>query len=41
MRAEILGRCKESLAAYKVPGVIRFVERVEVTATGKLARPDA
>lgn len=41
MRAEILGRCKVSLAAYKVPAVIRFVERVEVTAAGKLARPDA
>src|SRR5205814_8670810 len=32
IRTEILGRCKDSLAAYKVPAVIRFVERLEVTA---------
>jgi acyl-coenzyme A synthetase/AMP-(fatty) acid ligase len=41
IRTEILGRCKESLAAYKVPAVIRFVERLDVTAAGKLARADA
>jgi acyl-coenzyme A synthetase/AMP-(fatty) acid ligase len=41
IRAEILGRCKESLASYKVPAVIRFVERLDVTAAGKLARADA
>jgi hypothetical protein len=29
------------LAAYKVPAVIRFVERLDVTAAGKLARADA
>jgi len=40
IRAEILGRCKESLAAYKVPAVIRFVERLDVTPAGKLARAD-
>jgi acyl-coenzyme A synthetase/AMP-(fatty) acid ligase len=41
IRAEILGRCKDSLAAYKVPAVIRFVEQLDVTAAGKLARADA
>jgi len=41
VRTEILGRCKESLASYKVPAVIRFVERLDVTAAGKLARADA
>ena len=34
-------RCKDSLAAYKLPAVIRFVERLDVTAAGKLARADA
>jgi acyl-coenzyme A synthetase/AMP-(fatty) acid ligase len=29
------------LAAFKVPAVIRFVERLDVTAAGKLARADA
>jgi acyl-CoA synthetase (AMP-forming)/AMP-acid ligase II len=29
------------LAAYKVPAVIRFVERFDVTPAGKLARADA
>jgi acyl-coenzyme A synthetase/AMP-(fatty) acid ligase len=41
IRAEILDRCKDSLATYKVPAVIRFVERLDVTAAGKLARADA
>jgi acyl-coenzyme A synthetase/AMP-(fatty) acid ligase len=41
IRTEILGRCKGSLASYKVPAVIRFVERLDVTAAGKLARSDA
>ena len=38
IRAEILNRCTDSLAAYKVPAVIRFVERLDVTAAGKRAR---
>jgi acyl-coenzyme A synthetase/AMP-(fatty) acid ligase len=41
IRTEILTRCKDSLAAYKVPAVIRFVERLDVTAAGKLVRADA
>jgi acyl-coenzyme A synthetase/AMP-(fatty) acid ligase len=34
-------RCKDSLAAHKVPAVIRFVERLDVTEAGKLVRADA
>jgi acyl-coenzyme A synthetase/AMP-(fatty) acid ligase len=41
IRTEIIGRCKDTLAAHKVPAVIRFVERLDVTAAGKLARADA
>jgi acyl-coenzyme A synthetase/AMP-(fatty) acid ligase len=41
IRAEILDLCKDSLASYKVPAVIRFVEQLDVTAAGKLARADA
>jgi acyl-coenzyme A synthetase/AMP-(fatty) acid ligase len=41
IRTEIISRCKGSLAAYKVPAVIRFVERLDVTPAGKLARADA
>lgn len=41
IRSEILAGCKAMLAAHKVPAVIRFVERLDVTAAGKLARADA
>ena len=41
IRNEILAGCKAMLAPYKVPAVIRFVERLDVTAAGKLARADA
>ncbi|WP_024516083.1 class I adenylate-forming enzyme family protein [Bradyrhizobium sp. Tv2a-2] len=41
IRTEIIGRCKDTLAAHKVPAVISFVERLDVTAAGKLARADA
>jgi len=41
IRMEILGRCKDALAAYKVPAVIRFIERLDVTEAGKLVRADA
>ena len=41
IRKEILGECKASLAAHKVPAVIRFVAQLEVTPAGKLARADA
>jgi acyl-coenzyme A synthetase/AMP-(fatty) acid ligase len=41
MRKEILAACKASLAAHKVPAVIRFIDQIDVTPAGKLARADA
>jgi acyl-coenzyme A synthetase/AMP-(fatty) acid ligase len=41
VRNEILAECRASLAPHKVPAMIRFVEQLEVTAAGKLARHDA
>ncbi|MGH6681638.1 MAG: ANL family adenylate-forming protein, partial [Bradyrhizobium sp.] len=41
IRKDILNQCKAALAAHKVPAVIRFVEQLDVTAAGKLARADA
>jgi acyl-coenzyme A synthetase/AMP-(fatty) acid ligase len=40
-RARILADCRASLASHKVPAVIRFVEALDITAAGKLARHDA
>jgi acyl-CoA synthetase (AMP-forming)/AMP-acid ligase II len=41
IREEILNQCRTSLASHKVPAVIRFVEALDVTPAGKLARSDA
>jgi acyl-coenzyme A synthetase/AMP-(fatty) acid ligase len=41
IRDEILNDCRASLASHKVPAVIRFVEALDVTPAGKLARSDA
>jgi len=41
IREEILTNCRASLALHKVPAVIRFVEALDVTPAGKLARSDA
>jgi acyl-CoA synthetase (AMP-forming)/AMP-acid ligase II len=41
IRDEILNACRASLAAHKVPAVIRFVDALDVTPAGKLARSDA
>jgi acyl-coenzyme A synthetase/AMP-(fatty) acid ligase len=38
LRARILDACRASLAAYKVPMVIRFVPSLDTTPGGKLAR---
>ena len=38
---ELLKGCRRSLAAYKVPATIRVVPRLEVSASGKLVRPNA
>ncbi len=40
VRGEILAQCRASLASHKVPAVIRFVEALDVTPAGKLARSD-
>jgi acyl-CoA synthetase (AMP-forming)/AMP-acid ligase II len=41
IREEILCSCRASLASHKVPAVIRFVEALDLTQAGKLARSDA
>jgi acyl-coenzyme A synthetase/AMP-(fatty) acid ligase len=41
IRARILADCKASLAPHKVPAVIKFVQSLDITAAGKLARHDA
>src|SRR5215472_14184445 len=41
IRDEILSDCRASLASHKVPAVIRFVDVLDVTPAGKLARSDA
>jgi acyl-CoA synthetase (AMP-forming)/AMP-acid ligase II len=38
IRDEILRDCRNQLAPYKVPAVISFVEVLDVTPAGKLAR---
>jgi acyl-coenzyme A synthetase/AMP-(fatty) acid ligase len=38
---ELTQRCRESLAAFKVPATIRIVPSLEVSASGKLVRPNA
>jgi acyl-coenzyme A synthetase/AMP-(fatty) acid ligase len=41
IRDQILGNCRTALAPHKVPATIRFVEALDVTPAGKLARADA
>jgi acyl-coenzyme A synthetase/AMP-(fatty) acid ligase len=41
IREQIVGECRAHLAPHKVPAVIRFVEALDVTPAGKLARADA
>lgn len=41
IKDEVLAECRASLASHKVPAVIRFVEALDVTPAGKLARTDA
>jgi acyl-coenzyme A synthetase/AMP-(fatty) acid ligase len=38
---ELLHNCRQALAAYKVPAAIRIVPALEVSASGKLVRPNA
>ena len=37
-KEEILAACRDALPAFKVPAMLRFVERLELTAGGKLSR---
>ncbi|HVS76040.1 MAG TPA: class I adenylate-forming enzyme family protein [Steroidobacteraceae bacterium] len=41
IRQEILEACRTTLAAHKVPALIRFVPSLEMSASGKLVRPSA
>jgi acyl-coenzyme A synthetase/AMP-(fatty) acid ligase len=41
IRQEIVECCQRSLTAHKVPAIIRFVEHLEISAAGKLVRPNA
>ena len=40
IRQEILDACRTTLAAHKVPALIRFVPALEMSASGKLVRPN-
>jgi acyl-coenzyme A synthetase/AMP-(fatty) acid ligase len=41
VRTRIIADCKATLAPHKVPAMIKFVEKLDITAAGKLARSDA
>ncbi len=41
IKNELLDACRLTLPAYKVPAMLRFVAALELTAAGKLVRPDA
>ena len=41
LKLQITEHCQRSLASHKVPAIIRFVASLEVSAAGKLVRPNA
>jgi acyl-coenzyme A synthetase/AMP-(fatty) acid ligase len=41
IKSELLQACRQALAAHKVPAMLRLVPTLELTAAGKLVRPDA
>jgi acyl-coenzyme A synthetase/AMP-(fatty) acid ligase len=41
IKAELLNACRRQLPAHKVPATLRFVPALELTAGGKLVRPNA
>jgi acyl-coenzyme A synthetase/AMP-(fatty) acid ligase len=41
LERELIHACRQSLAPYKVPAMIRIVPGLEMSASGKLVRPDA
>jgi acyl-coenzyme A synthetase/AMP-(fatty) acid ligase len=41
VKTELLNACRRTLSAHKVPAMLRFVPTLELTAAGKLVRPNA
>jgi acyl-coenzyme A synthetase/AMP-(fatty) acid ligase len=41
VKNDLLALCRRTLAAHKVPAMLRFVPALEMTAAGKLVRPNA
>lgn len=41
IKSELLGACRRTLAAHKVPAQLRFVPALELSSAGKLVRPSA
>jgi len=41
LKNELLDACRRKLAAHKVPAILRFVPTLELSAAGKLVRPNA
>jgi acyl-coenzyme A synthetase/AMP-(fatty) acid ligase len=41
IKSDLLDTCRRTLAAHKVPAMLRFVPALEFTAAGKLVRPNA
>jgi acyl-coenzyme A synthetase/AMP-(fatty) acid ligase len=39
LKSDLLNACRRTLAAHKVPALLRFVPTLELTAAGKLVRP--
>jgi acyl-coenzyme A synthetase/AMP-(fatty) acid ligase len=41
VRRKILADCRARLPSHKVPAMIKFVDALDITTAGKLARTDA
>jgi acyl-coenzyme A synthetase/AMP-(fatty) acid ligase len=41
VKSDLLNACRRTLAAHKVPALLRFVPALELSAAGKLVRPSA
>ena len=41
IKSDLLGACRRTLAAHKVPAQLRFVPTLELSSAGKLVRPGA
>jgi acyl-coenzyme A synthetase/AMP-(fatty) acid ligase len=40
IKSDLLKACRQALPAHKVPAILRFVPALELTASGKLVRPE-